>query len=54
MWPSSTSLRELAQEVDAAVEAEATIRQDVNPLRLEVRRRINNTNLASLDEVVGD
>jgi hypothetical protein len=54
MWPSSTSLWKLAQEIDAAVETEATIRQDVYPLRLEVRRRVDDSDLTGLDEVVGD
>lgn len=52
--PSPTPLRELAQEVNAPVERKATIGQDINPLGLEVRRRVDNTNATSLDKVVGD
>lgn len=52
--PAAATLRELSQEVDAAVEAQAAIFKDVNPLRLEVRRSVNNADIPSLDEVVGD
>lgn len=54
MRPRATSLWELAEEVDAAVEAQAAVRENIDPLRLEVGRRVNDTNAARLHEVVGD
>jgi hypothetical protein len=41
-------------EINRAVEAQASIGQDINPLRLEVRRRVHDANIASLHEVVRD
>ena len=49
---SATPVRELAGEVDAAVEAQATVLKDVNPLSLEVSRSVDNTDFTSLNEVV--
>jgi hypothetical protein len=50
--PSPTPLGELAQEVDTPVEAQAPIRQDVDPLRLEIRRRVDNSNISRLHKVI--
>jgi hypothetical protein len=52
MRPRSSSLRELAQEVNAAVEVQATIWQNVNPLRLEVRRSVHDADIARLHKVI--
>lgn len=52
MRPSSTTLRELTQEINAAVELQAPIRQNINPLRLEICRRIHDTDITSLDKVI--
>ena len=54
MGLSSTTVSKLAGEVDAAVEAETAIREDVNPLSLEISRCVHDTDLASLNKVVGN
>lgn len=52
--PRATSFWELAEEVDAAVEAQAAVRENIDPLRLEVGRRVDDTNAARLHKVVGN
>lgn len=52
--PTATTLWEFRQEVDAAVEAQAAIWVDVNPLCLEVSRGVDNADITGLDEVVGN
>lgn len=54
MWPSSTAFRELRQEVNAAIKAQATIRQDINPLSLEISRSINNRDISGLNKVISN
>jgi hypothetical protein len=54
MRPRATPLRKLAQEIDAPVEAQAAILVDVNPLRLEVRWRVHDSDLSRLHEVIRD
>jgi len=44
----------LAWEVDAAVETETSIREDVNPLSLEIGGGVDYTDLSSLNKVVGN
>lgn len=51
---STTTVGELLVKVDSPVEAQATIIVDVDVQRLEISRRVDDTNLASLNEVVGD
>lgn len=54
MWLGASSVRKLRREVNAAVEAQAAIRKNVNPLSFEIGRGIDDTNLARLDKVVSD
>jgi hypothetical protein len=51
---STTTVGELFAEIDSPVEAQATVIVDVDVQRLEVSRSIDDANLASLNEVVGD
>lgn len=51
---SSTTVGELLAEVNGAVEGKASILLEINVKRLEVSRGVDDTNLASLDEVIGD
>jgi hypothetical protein len=51
---SVTALGEGLLEVNTPVEAQGTIWKDVNPLSLEIGWGVDNANLASLDEVIGD
>lgn len=50
----ASSVGEFLLEVDATVEANATIGLDVNVLRLVVCGRVDDANVARLYEVVGD
>lgn len=50
----STTVRKLLAKVNSPVEAEASILIEVNVQRLEVSRGVDQTNLASLYEVIGD
>lgn len=52
MRPGTTTLRELIQEINAAVEAQATVIVDVDPLGLEVGRSVDDADLPGLNEVV--
>jgi hypothetical protein len=54
MRPPSPALRKLRQKVNAAVEAQAPIRQDINPLSLEICGSVDNADIASLHEVIRD
>jgi hypothetical protein len=51
---STATVGEFLAEVDSPVEAQATIIVDVDVQRLEISRSIDDTNLASLNKVVGD
>lgn len=51
---SPTTISELTLEVDGAVEAERAIRVNIDVEGLEVGWSIDDTNIAGLDEVVGD
>lgn len=51
---STTTIGELLGEVNRAVERKAAILFKVDVERLEVSRGVDDTNVASLDEVVGD
>lgn len=48
------AVSKLRRKVDGAIEVEAAIRKNIDPLSLEVGRSIDNTNLTSLNEVIGD
>lgn len=49
----ATAVGKLAREVDAAVEAEAAVVEDVNVQGLEVGGRVDDANVARLHKVVG-
>lgn len=51
---STATVRELLAEINSPVEAQASIIVDINVKRIEVSRRVDDTNLSSLHEVVGD
>lgn len=51
---STTTIGELLGEVNRAVEGKATVLLEVDVERLEVSRGVDDTDVASLDEVVGD
>lgn len=51
---STTAIGKLLREVNRAVEREAAVLLEVDVERLEVSRGVDDTNVASLDEVVGD
>lgn len=50
----TTPVSVLASKVDRPVEAETTIGKDINPLSLEVSWGIDNADITTLDEIVGD
>lgn len=50
----ATTVGELSGKVDEAIEAERAVLLDVNVQRLEVGRGVDDTNITSLYEVVGD
>lgn len=52
MRPATATLRELLQEINTAIEAQAAIVEDINPLRLEVGGRVNNADIARLDKII--
>ena len=52
--PSLPILAIRLSKLNRAIEAQAPIIQNINPLRLEIRRRIHNANIARLDKVVCD
>jgi Glu-tRNA(Gln) amidotransferase subunit E-like FAD-binding protein len=49
----AATIGKFLREVDGPVEVQGTIRQDVNPLSLEVGWCIDDSDIASLDEVYG-
>lgn len=51
---STTTLRELFAEVNSPVKAQASVIVDINVQRIEISRRVDDTNLSGLHEVVGD
>lgn len=51
---STTTIGELLGEVNRAVERKAAVLLEVDVERLEVSRGVDDTDVASLDEVVGD
>lgn len=51
---STTTIGEFHREVYRTVEVETTVRKNVNPLSLEVRRSVDNANVTGLHEVVRD
>lgn len=51
---STTTIGELLGEVNRAVERKAAVLLEVDVQSLEVSRGVDDTNIASLDEVVGD
>lgn len=51
---STTTIGELLGEVNRAVEGKAAVLLEVDVERLEVSRGVDDTDVASLDEVVGD
>lgn len=51
---SSTTIRELLVEIDGSVERQASIILKINVKCLEVSRGIDDTNITSLDKVIGD
>lgn len=54
MGLSTTTVLKLLAKVDSTVEVQATVIVDIDVQRLEVGRSVDNTDLASLDKVVGD
>lgn len=54
MGLGTTTVGELAREVDTAIETEAAIVQDVNVESLEVGRGVDDADVSRLHEVVGD
>ena len=54
MWFATATIRISIREFDGAIEGEATVRLDVNVLRLEVGGSIDEADGAGLHEVVGD
>ena len=50
---STTTIGEFLREVNSAVERKASIFIEINVKRLEVSRSVDDTNITSLDEVVG-
>jgi hypothetical protein len=51
---STTTVGELLGEVNRAVERKTAVFVEVDIERLEVSRGVDDTNIASLDEIVGD
>lgn len=51
---STAAIGKLLGEVNRAVERKAAVLLEVDVKRLEVSRGVDDTNVASLDEVVGD
>jgi hypothetical protein len=47
-------VRKLLLEINSPIKMQTSIRIDINIQRLEICRRIDETNIASLDEVVCD
>lgn len=54
MWLATTAVSKVPGELDGAVEVEAAVVIDVNVQGLEVGGGVDETDLAGLDEVVGD
>lgn len=50
----TTAVRELAREIDRAVEVEATVVLNVDVQSLEVSGSVDDADVAGLHEVVGD
>lgn len=51
---STTTVGELFAEVDGTVEGQATVLVEINVQSLEVSWSVDDTNLSSLHEVIGD
>lgn len=51
---SSATLRELFAEINGPVETQTAVLVDVNVQRLEISRRVDDTDVPGLHEVVGD
>jgi hypothetical protein len=54
MWLSSTTVGKLLAEINGPVEGKASILLKIDVKSLEVSRGVDDTNIASLDEVIGD
>lgn len=54
MWLRATAVGKLLGKVDRAVEAQTAVVVEVDVQRLEVSRGVDDTDLAGLDEVIGD
>ena len=52
--PPYTTFGKLRQKVNTAVEAQASIKQNINPLGLKVRGSVDSADIASLHEVISD
>ena len=50
---SSTTVRELVAEINGPVEVQTAIFVDIDVQRLEVSRRVNDTDVAGLHKIVG-
>jgi hypothetical protein len=49
-----TPVRKLLLEINSPIKVETSIRIDINIQRLEISRCVDETNIASLDEVIRD
>lgn len=54
MRPATTTVGEDARELNGTVEAEATILEDINPVRLVVSGSVDNRDITTLDKVARD
>lgn len=54
MWVATTATRKLLCEINCSIKVQASIVVDVDVQGLEVRRGVNEADLASLHEVVRD
>ena len=50
----STTVRELVAEINGPVEVQTAVFVDIDVQRLEVSRRVNDTDVAGLHKIVGD
>lgn len=48
------TLREITLEINRAIEAQASIRVDINIQSLEISRSVNQSNISCLDKVISD
>lgn len=54
MWLRAPTVRKLLLEVNRTIEAQSSVGQDINIECFVISRSVDKTNVAGLDEVVGD